>query len=42
MSHGELGLVAFIVFAIVSARYWPRAGEWLVKRISAGEGDGER
>ena len=40
MSHGELGLVAFIVFAIVSARYWPRAGEG-GERFS-GEGDGER
>jgi hypothetical protein len=42
MSHGELGLVAFIVFAIVSARYWPRAGEWVVKRLTGGDGDAER
>jgi hypothetical protein len=42
MSHGELGLVAFIVFAIVSARYWPRAGEWVVKRLAGGDSDAER
>jgi hypothetical protein len=42
MSHGELGLVVFIVFAIVSARYWPRAGEWVVKRFSGGDSDAER
>ena len=42
MSHGELGLVIFIVFAIVTARYWPRAGEWLVKRLAGGDNDAER
>lgn len=33
LSHGELGLVAFIVGAILSARYWPRMGEWVAKRL---------
>ena len=27
MNGGELGLVIFIVAAILSARYWPRVGE---------------
>jgi hypothetical protein len=34
LTHGELGLTAFIVVAILSARYWPRAGEWVAKRLS--------
>jgi len=33
MTQGELGLVAFIVAAILSARYWPRMGEWVAKRL---------
>lgn len=33
MTHGELGLVAFIVAAILTARYWPRMGEWVAKRL---------
>jgi hypothetical protein len=33
MTHGELGLVTFIVVAILSARYWPRVGEWVAKRF---------
>jgi len=42
MSPGELGLVVFIVFAIVTARYWPRVGEWVVKRFGGSDADGER
>jgi len=34
LSHGELGLVAFITVAILTARFWPRAGEWVVKRLT--------
>jgi hypothetical protein len=33
MTRGELGLVTFIVVAILSARYWPRVGEWVAKRF---------
>jgi hypothetical protein len=36
LTHGELGLTAFIVAAILSARYWPRAGEWVAKRLTRG------
>ena len=34
LSHGELGLVTFMVVAILSARYWPRAGEWVARRLA--------
>jgi hypothetical protein len=37
LSQGEIGLVAFIVAAILSARYWPRAGEWVAKRFERRE-----
>jgi hypothetical protein len=33
LTNGEFGLVAFIVAAILSARYWPRLGEWVAKRL---------
>jgi hypothetical protein len=33
LTGGELGLVTFIVAAILSARYWPRLGEWVAKRL---------
>ena len=39
-SHGEIGLVTFMVVAILSAKYWPRMGEWVAKRLTK-EGDGE-
>jgi hypothetical protein len=41
LSQGEIGLVAFIVVAILSAKFWPRAGEWVMKRLGR-EADGER
>jgi len=44
LSHGELGLVAFIVAAILSARFWPRMGEWVARKVapsSASGSDGE-
>jgi len=40
LSIGELGLVAFMVTAILSARYWPRLGEWVAKKV-AGSSDSE-
>lgn len=40
LSNGELGLVAFMVAAILSARFWPRMGEWVAKKV-AGSADGE-
>lgn len=43
LSHGELGLVAFIVAAILSARFWPRMGEWIAKKLAGREhGEHER
>jgi len=33
LTRGELGLVTFIVAAILSARYWPRVGEWVARRF---------
>lgn len=38
LSYGELGLVAFMVVAIVSARFWPRMGEWVARRFSGNGG----
>jgi hypothetical protein len=40
VTFGELGLVAFIVAAILSAKFWPRLGEWLALRLSRGPTDG--
>jgi hypothetical protein len=37
LTFGEFGLVAFIVAAILTARYWPRLGEWVVGRITPGD-----
>jgi hypothetical protein len=40
LTFGELGLVAFIVAAILSAKLWPRMGEWIALRLSRGPTDG--
>lgn len=40
LSPGEIGLVGFMVVAILSAKFWPRAGEWVTKRFGR-EADGE-
>ncbi|HEX5099012.1 MAG TPA: hypothetical protein VFV94_05905 [Polyangiaceae bacterium] len=43
LSHGELGLVTFIVAAILSARFWPRMGEWVSKKLARSpDGEHER
>ena len=34
LTYGECGLVAFIVAAILTARYWPRLGQWVVGRFT--------
>lgn len=34
LTYGEFGLVAFIVAAILTARYWPRLGQWVVSRLA--------
>ena len=41
LTLGELGLVAFIVVAILSAKFWPRAGEWVALRLGRAR-DAER
>lgn len=33
LTFGEIGLVAFIVVAILTARFWPKLGEWVVRRV---------
>ena len=33
LTSGELGLVALLVFAVVSARFWPAAGAALAVRL---------
>jgi hypothetical protein len=33
LTFGEIGLVAFMVVAILTARFWPKLGEWLVRRL---------
>jgi hypothetical protein len=38
LSHGEIGLVTFIVVAILSAKYWPRMGEWVARRLTREDG----
>jgi hypothetical protein len=37
LTHGELGLVVFMIAAILSARFWPRMGEWVARRLSRDE-----
>jgi hypothetical protein len=41
LSNGELGLVAFMVAAILSARFWPRMGEWVAKKLDREQRDAE-
>jgi hypothetical protein len=33
LSFGEIGLVTFMVVAILSARFWPKLGEWVVRLV---------
>jgi len=37
LTYGEFGLVAFIVAAILTARFWPRLGQWVVGRLPRGD-----
>jgi hypothetical protein len=39
LSYGEIGIVTWIVFAIVTARFWPRVGEWVVRRLTGDHND---
>ena len=41
LTGGELTLFALLVFAVVSARFWPAAGASLAERLS-GSGPGAR
>jgi hypothetical protein len=38
LSFGEIGLVTFMVVAILSARFWPKLGEWFVRRVVRKDG----
>ena len=38
LTFGEIGLVAFIVAAILTARFWPRLGEWVLRRVAGKSG----
>jgi hypothetical protein len=41
LTFGELFLLTFIVGTILSARYWPRLGEWVLRRIARSTGDSD-
>jgi hypothetical protein len=34
LTHGELFVVVFVTLAVVSARYWPMAGEAVAARLA--------
>ena len=38
LTSGELTLVALLVFAVVSARFWPAAGASIAERLGGGGG----
>jgi hypothetical protein len=40
LTSGELSLVALLVFAVVSARFWPAAGAKLAVRLLGSSGTG--
>ena len=40
LTSGELSLVALLVFAVVSARFWPAAGAKLAVRLLGASGTG--
>jgi hypothetical protein len=42
LTHGELTLVALLVFAVVSARFWPAAGASLAERLLGSGGEEKR
>ena len=34
LTHGELTIVLFVTFAVLSARFWPKLGERIAVRLS--------
>jgi hypothetical protein len=38
LTTGELILVALLVFAVVSAKFWPAAGASIAERLGGGAG----
>lgn len=36
LTSGELTLVALLVFAVISARFWPAAGARIAERLGGG------
>jgi hypothetical protein len=41
LTTGELSLVALLIFAVVSAKYWPAAGAAIAARLGSGSGPGK-
>ena len=39
LTSGEFTLVAILVFAVVSARFWPAAGARIAERLGGGIGE---
>jgi hypothetical protein len=39
LTHGELTIVLFVTFAVLSARFWPKLGERIAVRLSPPKGD---
>jgi hypothetical protein len=33
LTHGELTIVLFVTFAVLSARFWPKLGERIALRL---------
>ena len=40
LTTGELSLVALLIFAVVSARFWPATGAAIATRLGAGSAPG--
>ena len=34
LTHGELTIVLFVTFVVLSARFWPKLGERIALRLS--------
>ncbi|HOU89643.1 MAG TPA: hypothetical protein PLU22_01295 [Polyangiaceae bacterium] len=39
LTGGEAFLVAFLAAALISARWWPRLGAYVARRLAGGEDD---
>lgn len=41
LTTGELSLVALLIFAVVSAKFWPAAGAAIATRLGGGPSPGD-